>query len=1119
MATTAEYIVKKGDTLSTIASRFYQEYEYSDWNTYMNKLAEINKISDVNLIYVGQKLKLTGAASSPSPSSTARSVVIRHFGLQAKSDNTLFVMWDYIRENTENYQVQWSYKAGGKWFDGSDSTTTSKQSTYNYPSNAEEVRVRVKPISKKYTKNNKEYSYYNGQWTSYKTYDVGINTPVPVPVVPSVKLGKYNKPTNPKTHTTTKTEPATVNVDGYNYINGVRTSTSKIVSFTDTVIAYKIIASVDDYSVGMADAPSGYRIRIRFDLYKKDSSGEKLEDTAYSNVSGGYPKPSNKGHAEVTFNDLDQDAEYRVRCCAQFYNDNNNKIHRSSEYTDYSDYIKTTGITPKSLECYDIKKTSENTFDVYLKWAGLDNVTYNVEYTTNPDYFDSGGNTDSIPGLKSPSGIAFGLSGGETYYFRVQSVNEAGESGWSSSIYVTLGEKPTAPTTWSSTNSIILGEESTLYWMHNSIDGSKQKHVEIGITVNNGEEKITHIDTSTNDDPINYYPLKTVDDNGDYIYPDGATIRWRVRTAGVLTENNKPVYSDFSMVRTIEVRIQPKLAVHIADSDSIDISEITSFPFFAIVNVTEGKENQTPIMYHLAVTANDTYDTVDGAGNNKIVREGEAIYSMHFDPSGPEFYETGDDGKTTWNPYELRAMISANNIDLENSISYTVTCTVTMDSGLTGSGSADMVVSWGEIYYEPDAEVVVDTDIYTTHIRPYCGRKPYYAVTTEESDDENEHLSYGGMLYINSGKLIEPLDGEAIELEYVASSTPVSLTESIIKPLKDGLIYTIETDGESVCINIDADQNPDLTDGMEKVLLVKLSGYYDLSFAPGTKGMYIDDELYPYRYGGGTRYTGIISEGVYINGVGSYWFDRIEQQVIKTETIHTTDGKVVYRGTINGKLYRFCIGDNPVIDDDILLSVYRRDFDGSFTELAVDLDNLGLSYITDPHPPLNHARYRIVARSKTTGSVSYNDLPDIPIGGNAIVIQWDERWTDYEMDNYNESETPAWAGSMVKLPYNVDVSDSYNTDVSLVNYIGRKRPVSYYGTHLDEKSSWSTEIPSDDHVTLNLLRRLAIYTGDVYVREPSGSGYWANVKVTFSQTHCEVTIPVTFDITRVEGGV
>ena len=46
-----------------------------------------------------------------------------------------------------------------------------------------------------------------------------------------------------------------------------------------------------------------------------------------------------------------------------------------------------------------------------------------------------------------------------------------------------------------------------------------------------------------------------------------------------------------------------------------------------------------------------------------------------------------------------------------------------------------------------------------------------------------------------------------------------------------------------------------------------------------------------------------------------------------------------------------------------------------------------------------------------------------------------------------------------------------------------------------------------------------MYQGDVYVREPRGMGYWANVGVSFTITHQELTIPVTLDITRVEGGM
>ena len=89
----------------------------------------------------------------------------------------------------------------------------------------------------------------------------------------------------------------------------------------------------------------------------------------------------------------------------------------------------------------------------------------------------------------------------------------------------------------------------------------------------------------------------------------------------------------------------------------------------------------------------------------------------------------------------------------------------------------------------------------------------------------------------------------------------------------------------------------------------------------------------------------------------------------------------------------------------------------------------------------------------------------------------------------------------------------------MIKYAGRKRPVSYYGTQLGEKSTWNVEIPKHDKETLYAIRRLSIWMGDVYVREPSGSGYWANIEISYSQTHCDTTIPITFNITRVEGGM
>ena len=91
--------------------------------------------------------------------------------------------------------------------------------------------------------------------------------------------------------------------------------------------------------------------------------------------------------------------------------------------------------------------------------------------------------------------------------------------------------------------------------------------------------------------------------------------------------------------------------------------------------------------------------------------------------------------------------------------------------------------------------------------------------------------------------------------------------------------------------------------------------------------------------------------------------------------------------------------------------------------------------------------------------------------------------------------------------------------MSLIEYIGRAHPVTYYGTQLGVGATWNMEIPKNDKETLYGLRRLSRWLGDVYVREPSGSGYWANVVISYSQKHCETTIPVTLTISQVEGGI
>lgn len=271
-----------------------------------------------------------------------------------------------------------------------------------------------------------------------------------------------------------------------------------------------------------------------------------------------------------------------------------------------------------------------------------------------------------------------------------------------------------------------------------------------------------------------------------------------------------------------------------------------------------------------------------------------------------------------------------------------------------------------------------------------------------------------------------------------------------------------------------------------------------------------------------------------------------------TDEEYIPDAEIgIDRDTLTAYIRPYCEDEDGYLIDNILLSVYRREFDGTYTELGKDIENqqavidelidsnddtmidssgkelfgrdVGSKaiFITDPHPALDYARYRIVAMSTVTGAISYTDIPGYPVGENVAVIQWDEEWIQFDAsddDNGDELAEPPWSGSMLKLPYNLDVSDKGSTDVTFAKYIGRKHPVSYYGTQIGETSTWNIEIIKDDTETLYALRRLKAYTGDVYVREPSGSGYWANVQVSFDQKHCGLTIPVTLDITRVDGG-
>lgn len=211
------------------------------------------------------------------------------------------------------------------------------------------------------------------------------------------------------------------------------------------------------------------------------------------------------------------------------------------------------------------------------------------------------------------------------------------------------------------------------------------------------------------------------------------------------------------------------------------------------------------------------------------------------------------------------------------------------------------------------------------------------------------------------------------------------------------------------------------------------------------------------------------------------------------------------------------------ITEGYYLSVYRREVNATFDLIAERLDSSDGITIVDVHPALDYARYRIVGINKNNGTVSFYDMPGVEVGETGIAIHWNENWRAVDEGNLDygfvlESNENYQFGSLLILPYNVDVNDDMGKEASLINYAGRVYPVSYYGTQRSLTSKWTVQVPKDDKETLNSIRRLAMYGGDSYVREPNGTGYWAALTLSYTISHNNPIVSVNFNITRVEGG-
>ena len=1081
-------------------------------------------------------------------------------GIQAGTTNTAYARWSWGKKNTDSFKYKWKYKTKngkGTWFMGSDGTTSYKDCTYSIPDNAIAVAFTVLPIAKK---NKKNKALWHASWSTTKTLSIGTYSPI-APSAPSVTLDNLSlkMEVDVSSSETEKIEFNIVQDDK----KSLGTTSVKVIlrhaSFTKSVAEgheYKVRcrgvkgkskSAWSDFSsiaVTKPKAPAkitSIKALSSTSIYIEWSkvaiaTGYKIEYTTNKDYFDSSPNGVGSvtvdkvvQHAEIT--GLSSGEHYYFRVCST-----NNGGDSAWIYTDLilgrapaapTTWSSTTkAVVGEPLNLYWIHNSQDNSSQTYAqleltetgvkdeKWVSetiedTGNYSSNVEtcgltfaidlkasekvvefsfnhFATFKDEIT----TDCMNGYIVPPGDGLDSCGNiwKKYPFQISKTAYP-----EIAHYLAEGSYPapmSAPVTVKKSQ-YYTGSISQLYFNLAVIEVEDVKYatdanydyVEItfGIYVsplffsnaikNNGNFKTTNIsaytflmhEVSTNS-RIAYEPSKkliTIKNSTDEFEKDKTSVY--------------PIKTDrYTEGATINWRVRTRgVTEEYGDWSIMRTANIYTKPSLALsmadcltedseltqlpikVNAVPSPNTQKPMNFLVTVSPTQTYETVDELGNDTLVGAGTEIYSKIIDSD----FNRQASIKNYCNPDEVTIKDSGAEV-----YEYVFDAIVSeMDASLGITLSFDISMGLG---LAMKATAVNDSGEELTVEGSRDGTILSFYIPSQNGKISKCSIFFDGLLL----PTIEDMTDAQFQIERGKGRTSY---EPWNPELIDPNILNMDISAKDIS----------LENNIEYVLRCTVSMDSGLSAT---------------------------SEITFIVAWGDDEFD-VECQLVYDEDDIAMD------------IYPYCsqvdAGEpDPTIQ--ALLSVYRREYDGTFVEIESGLENSSNTFVRDPHPALDYGRYRIVAISEATGNVIYRDIPGEPIGETAIIIQWNETVTDkLEFDGTDgvEDAIPQ-SGTMLRLPYNIDISDGQKKDISTVKYIGRRYPVSYYGTSIDTNPTWNVEIPATDTDTLYALRRLAIYMGDVYVREPSGAGYWATVEVSYSQKHRELTIPVTLSITRVEGG-
>ena len=373
--------------------------------------------------YFNIKLYGGGLIIGENPTISVERVTMLMFDKEQGTDRTIIASWIYSRDKNEaqkvdHYEVRWEYLLFGAnygksiWYQGEktdisyDEYVTNSYSKYTAPSNATQVRIRVKPVSKEIPK------------TILKTGIGWVD-------------GTVNTFGNAFINNTISGQ-AVASVGGVN----------KEVYFVGDFVTYTYIFGADPPA-----APTGLDVELKD--YNLTASLSGIDSDIHSvqfryvmdNDSSTYYESTfvvvNAAYASYTWPNVTPGHKYKVQC--RLVKKNNGA---TGEWSDYSENYSSGPAEPSELT---IKTYSEN--EVQLDWKAASNAkTYDVQYTKNKDYFDTSSEVQSYTAETNRAIISVPESGIE-WFFRVRAVSDGNEeSAWTDPESIVVGTKPTAPT-------------------------------------------------------------------------------------------------------------------------------------------------------------------------------------------------------------------------------------------------------------------------------------------------------------------------------------------------------------------------------------------------------------------------------------------------------------------------------------------------------------------------------------------------------------------------------------------------------------------------------------------------------------------------------------------------